>query len=289
MPLLWPGLEYIVPITAFFCVCATATLVFGLLTSLLDAADGALLGQPSDTEDRVLCYLCDVKVHKSSRHCRVCNKCVERYDHHCQWLNTCVGKCNYSYFLYLIAAVSLETTLLLVVTVLYIAEAFNGFGDIKDRAQDAFGASSRSLQDIILGVQIISIVAAAVLVPFVGMVLQLAGFHAKLVWDGITTYDFIVAEQRKQKEKQIELKKTKVSSQPKTGSAIVFEANKQHVDGASNYSAVPAPPQPGPTSSKETRRGLSATEAITETAKDNPEGEVTVAIVRSRDENDEKL
>jgi hypothetical protein len=101
MPLLWPGLEYIVPITVFFCVCATATLVFGLLVSLMDAADGALLGQPSDSEDRVLCYLCDVKVHKSSRHCRVCNKCVERYDHHCQWLNTCVGKCNYRYVYYL--------------------------------------------------------------------------------------------------------------------------------------------------------------------------------------------
>jgi hypothetical protein len=38
-----------------------------------------------------------------------------------------------------------------------------------------------------------------------------------------------VAEQRKQKEKQMELKKTKVSSQQKTGSAIVFEANKQVV------------------------------------------------------------
>ncbi len=47
-------------------------------------------------------------------------------------------------------------------------------------AQDAFGGSNRGLQDVILGIQIIAVVAAAVLAPFVGMVLQLAGFHAKL-------------------------------------------------------------------------------------------------------------
>lgn len=208
MPLLWNGFHFIFPVTLAFCISAASTLISSLLVSGTNAADPAVLKQTVDPTDRVLCYICDVKVHSSSRHCRACNKCVDRFDHHCKWLNTCVGRSNYKYFLVSILSVSIETSLLLVLTILYIAEAFNGFGDISTRAQEAFNSSEGGM----IGVKIILILAAAVLLPFVGLVLQLAGFHAMLLWNGITTYDFIVAESRRQKEKQLELKKAKATN-----------------------------------------------------------------------------
>ncbi|XP_014675373.1 PREDICTED: probable palmitoyltransferase ZDHHC1 [Priapulus caudatus] len=49
------------------------------------------------------CYLCEVDVHKGSKHCSACNKCVYKFDHHCKWLNNCVGGRNYSLFITCVA------------------------------------------------------------------------------------------------------------------------------------------------------------------------------------------
>ena len=46
------------------------------------------LWPPPVGEDTCRCYLCQVHVFASSKHCRFCDKCVLRFDHHCKWLNT---------------------------------------------------------------------------------------------------------------------------------------------------------------------------------------------------------
>jgi hypothetical protein len=44
-----------------------------------------------EAESEVFCYLCEVNVDATSKHCRICDKCVRGFDHHCKWLNTCIG------------------------------------------------------------------------------------------------------------------------------------------------------------------------------------------------------
>ncbi len=64
-PLLWGQRfgAYAVPITAAMCISAAIALICGIITSVIDPADLAVLKQtPADNTDRVLCYLCDVRV-----------------------------------------------------------------------------------------------------------------------------------------------------------------------------------------------------------------------------------
>jgi hypothetical protein len=72
----------------------------------------------------VYCYLCEMTVDCTSKHCRFCDKCVVGFDHHCKWLNTCVGSKNYKYFLSAIAAITLKTSLLLLLSIAFLIEAY---------------------------------------------------------------------------------------------------------------------------------------------------------------------
>lgn len=61
-PLLWRQISATVLITAVFCLSAVASAVFGAVTAYVNPVDEAVLRLPVDPVDRVLCYLCDVRV-----------------------------------------------------------------------------------------------------------------------------------------------------------------------------------------------------------------------------------
>lgn len=67
-------------------------------------------GRSKGGDDKTFCWVCQVHVKKTSKHCRFCEKCVHEFDHHCQWLNTCVGGKNYKPFFACVCAVLAFTT-----------------------------------------------------------------------------------------------------------------------------------------------------------------------------------
>lgn len=178
-------------------------------------------------------------------------------------------------FLALVAAVAVETMLLLALTVALAAEAFGEIGDFAERASDAFGNSlgPASPSSSAGGVKAILIVAGALLAGLVAMVLQLGGFHVMLgtcndtcmhplllytsrtyamllfmmiVSKGMTTYDFIVSEQRKQKARQIELRQQQQRASSgaaavatnKTPHQITLSPNATAVSGVCNFKSL---------------------------------------------------
>jgi len=149
-----------------------------------------------EQQQQITCYLCEASVDPSSKHCRFCDKCVVRFDHHCKWLNTCVGRKNYRYFLAVVAATWTFATLQLALTAFVLAElavpSLRSTPNSVRRRADAhplFGSEGA----------VLAAAAAwtAALVPLVLLVGQLLAFHAMLVREGLTTYEYILAEQRR--------------------------------------------------------------------------------------------
>ena len=184
------------------------------------------LWPPPVGEDTCRCYLCQVHVFASSKHCRFCDKCVLRFDHHCKWLNTrasarpgafvyssrgraggewgrpddarairCVGAKNYGYFLAVIASTCVFTTMQLALSVYVVVELA-----VPDRRRSAVAARARrhavGRERGVDAVLALVCAYAALLVPLVVLIGQLALFHAMLVRRGLTTYEYILGEQR---------------------------------------------------------------------------------------------
>lgn len=146
-------------------------------------------------EDTCRCYLCQVHVFASSKHCRFCDKCVLRFDHHCKWLNTCVGAKNYGYFLAVIASTCVFTTIQLALSIYMVVELA-----VPDRRGSAVAARARrhaaGRERGVDAVLTLVCAYAALLVPLVVLIGQLALFHTMLVRRGLTTYEYILGEQR---------------------------------------------------------------------------------------------
>lgn len=187
-------------LTAIYTISSLAAAIFVYITCIIDPADDALFTSHADLPaDSIYCYLCECRVQNSSKHCRYCDKCVLKFDHHCKWLNTCIGQKNYRYFLGILLSVSIMTTLSLGLSIGFLIESiaypttfskkFQNFDDHRESAVDLLVAR------VVLGV------AIALLLPLVLMVLQLALFHVFLIYKGLTTYDFIVQEQKRVREK----------------------------------------------------------------------------------------
>lgn len=220
MILLWDYIGVRVAITLFFSLCSVVALFAAYITCDINPADDAVLNKTAEYTEpgRVFCYLCETHVHSSSKHCKYCDKCVLHFDHHCKWLNTCIGRKNYRFFLTLVVAVGGLTTLSLTLSAIYFVELFLHPESFMLRVERASLWLSR---DLVLGVLVVSLL---VLLGLVAMVAQLLGFHAMLAYRGMTTYDFIVFEQRRQRERAAEQLKRreeslKPSSRPVKGGA----------------------------------------------------------------------
>ena len=151
------------------------------------------------------CWVCQTNVHKQSMHCKFCDKCVTRFDHHCMWLNTCVGKANYPYFYRTVvstfAFVAVDAATLLGIVVAYFVQAYgggadgDGTGGQVDRMTNWFGAG------VPMVVAIVNIVFFVITFGSVSLLGQLFLFHINLQRESITTYEYIIRENRRKKEK----------------------------------------------------------------------------------------
>ena len=151
-------------------------------------------------QDRVYCYLCEINVGLTSKHCRYCDKCVVGFDHHCVWLNTCIGSKNYHWFFITVIASALFTVTSTVLSLALLIDSFN--------TPDRISSLSYFTPITLHGVQALLFLSVMVFLGWTSMVCQLGGFHIYLVSRGITTYDFIVEQQQKSTErnKQKEIK-----------------------------------------------------------------------------------
>ena len=235
-PLLWSKLSINVPILTVFGL-ATITSGFGVYSvCTLNPSDRHLLDDAENNKDLldikqsllVYCYICDKTVFKSSKHCKFCNKCVETFDHHCKWLNTCVGRANYRYFLLIVVGITIMTSLSIALSLAYVIESFAFTNEMKVRITGSYIPMN------ILGVQIVSVISTVIFSPIVCLVLQLAGFHIRLLLNNMTTYEFIVNESKKRKlvrEKKKVGKRKKSENEDKdipTSNELV--GNKDEVD-----------------------------------------------------------
>ena len=101
-------------------------------------------------------------------------RCVPNFDHHCIWFNNCVGKGNYNYFFVSITALFVH---LLLYNIQLIMATVNGVNE----------------NFIIGNVQlfVVSWIFGLILVVFDILLINLIGLHIYLIYEGITTYQFL--------------------------------------------------------------------------------------------------
>jgi len=142
------------------------------------------------------CWLCETTVHSHSMHCKYCDKCVGGFDHHCQWLNTCIGSSNYRYFGGAVTSVAFFLTWFTAcecVAVVYAESDRRGGG-----GRSMFG-NSESVKTFLLVANAVNLSFGLLLLGTIG---QLLCFHIKLRRMGLTTYEFILVDSRKKRERE---------------------------------------------------------------------------------------
>lgn len=224
--LLWDILAVRIVITILFSIFSILAAVAAYATCGTDPADSAVIAKNCPPNERntvpsapnaVFCYLCEAHVNETSKHCKYCDKCVEKFDHHCKWLNTCIGRKNYRYFLSLVLCIGFITTLALTLNSIYLVEYFQWPNWFQIRMSSASVFLSLDL------VLVVICVSEAILIGLVAMLFQLIGFHVMLAYRGMTTYDFIIYEQRRQREEMTrqnirKLEDARISRENKTKS-----------------------------------------------------------------------
>lgn len=123
-------------------------------------------------------------------------------------LNTCVGKANYKYFfrtlLFINSLLFVQLSIqIAIICDIYIGEMI-GLGGSRQRAEEWFGVGSP------IPVVAIMAVFAFLDVASLSLIGQLLLFHLKLQKEGISTYEFILRDNRKRREKTAKLNELKV-------------------------------------------------------------------------------
>ncbi|CAM9170634.1 unnamed protein product [Choristocarpus tenellus] len=183
-------------------VLASSSLLAGTIACKIDPIDPNVRryhqgeAAAGSTQDKTFCFLCQLHVNKGSRHCRYCDKCVDKFDHHCKWLNNCVGRSNYRYFIGLLFATFLMTSLQMGVSVWFVIMFHTGDDDFESRVSARYGSLGPT------GHIVLVYSFAVFVLPFLGLLAQLLGFHIMLMWNKLTTYDYIVQEQKKERERK---------------------------------------------------------------------------------------
>mmetsp|Transcript_15535 Transcript_15535/g.48604 ORF Transcript_15535/g.48604 Transcript_15535/m.48604 type:complete len:317 (-) Transcript_15535:353-1303(-) len=170
--------------------------------------------------ETIRCYLCESRVYASSKHCRFCDKCVLRFDHHCKWLNTCVGQKNYPYFVCVIVSTWCFSSLQLALTLYALVDLA-----LQSRRTAIDAAATR--HPILARKRDVTVAAAlwtALLVPLVALVGQLVLFHVMLISQGLTTYEYILNEQRRDQTPDPPCASCRRADPPRPASASEFAA-----------------------------------------------------------------
>ncbi|XP_008400916.1 palmitoyltransferase ZDHHC1 isoform X3 [Poecilia reticulata] len=152
------------------------------------------------------CYLCQVDVGPKSKHCSACNKCVANFDHHCRWLNNCVGSRNYKLFLHSVVSALLGVSLVLLFASYVFVEFFRDPSNLRtDKhflVQNQTGvwfvflpvAPLRSAAAVI---PVLAAVTMAMGLLSSGLLCHLLCFHIYLMWNRLSTYEYIVRQRHR--------------------------------------------------------------------------------------------
>ncbi|KAM9289057.1 palmitoyltransferase ZDHHC1 [Morus bassanus] len=222
LPRHWLPAGYICP-----GVCFIYHLVVHLTAVSIDPADanvreknylGPLATFNRNQHARVIenhhCHVCDVDVSAKSKHCGTCNKCVCGFDHHCKWLNNCVGERNYWLFLNSVLSAILGLGLLLLVACYVFVEFFidpmmlrsdRHFHALKNHTDRWFvflpAAPVETQASAILVTAGIFILLSLMTVILLGHLLT---FHIYLMWNKLTTYEYILQQRPQQEVKEVD-------------------------------------------------------------------------------------
>ena len=194
-PLIWNTIEAQILLCLAFMLPFGAAVIAGTVCGFIDPADDYVLACNNEGHGdttRVYCYLCEINVGLTSKHCRYCDKCVVGFDHHCVWLNTCIGSKNYHWFFATVISSGMICTLSLGLALALLIETFSS------------PARIQSLPFFLIplaAIQALLFLSLFLLLVWVSMIYQLGTFHIYLVSRGISTYDFIVEQQQRSAEK----------------------------------------------------------------------------------------
>ncbi|NXX59883.1 ZDHC1 palmitoyltransferase, partial [Scopus umbretta] len=239
LPRHWLPAGYICP-----GVCFIYHLVVHLTAVSIDPADANVRGKkylgPLATFNRnqhahVIenhhCHVCDVDVSAKSKHCGTCNKCVCGFDHHCKWLNNCVGERNYWLFLNSVLSAILGLGLLLLIACYIFVEFF--IDPMMLRSDQHFDAlmNHTDCWFVFLPAAPVETQASAVLVMagiFILLSLMtvillghLLIFHIYLMWNKLTTYEYILQQRPQQEAKEIDKQLESCPSQVRPSQVLI--------------------------------------------------------------------
>ncbi|XP_017314704.1 palmitoyltransferase ZDHHC1 [Ictalurus punctatus] len=154
------------------------------------------------------CYLCEVDVGPKSKHCSACNKCVASFDHHCRWLNNCVGSRNYCVFLTSVISALLGIFLIVIIATYVFIEFF--LDPSKLRSDKHFQQVKNESVVWFVFLPVAPVSTAGPAIPALAGVTITMGllsslllghllcFHIYLMWNRLSTYDYIVRQRHRQ-------------------------------------------------------------------------------------------
>ncbi|KFV75457.1 putative palmitoyltransferase ZDHHC1, partial [Struthio camelus australis] len=239
LPLHWLPAGYICP-----GVCFIYHLVVHLTAVSIDPADtnvrkknylGPLATFNRNQHEHVIenrhCHVCDVDVSAKSKHCGTCNKCVCGFDHHCKWLNNCVGKRNYWLFLNSVLSAILGLGLLLLIAFYVFVEFFINPMMLRSDQHFEVLKNHTDVWFVFLPAAPVETQAPAILVSAGVFILlslmtvfllgHLLTFHIYLMWNKLTTYEYILQQRPQQEVKEVDGQLESCPSQVRPSQVLV--------------------------------------------------------------------